>query len=141
MPESGGIRIKEIKPDKEEANIIYNGHDVRQVEILTNDICRVFIGTAVSGDFLSELYYVNESTKKMDIRHENRDLIPRWHLNGPVDKVNVNHLPAEGISIKHIMTPEKRPDTEVLVRELFIPFTMIRYVLTHRHGHLFWERT
>jgi hypothetical protein len=53
----------------------------------------------------------------------------------------VNHVQGDGISIKHMMTPQKRSDIEIFVRELFIPFTMIRYILVHRHGHLFWEES
>jgi hypothetical protein len=72
LPDSESIRIEEIKPEKEEADIVYNGHEVRQVEIFTNDNSRIFIGTAVSSGFPSELRYVEGMTNSAN----DKELIP-----------------------------------------------------------------
>ena len=49
----------------EEAKLIYNGYEVRQVEIITTDDRRIFVGTDQSAEYPSELYYVKQSAKEI----------------------------------------------------------------------------
>jgi len=123
--------------ERQEAKLIYNRYEVRQVEIITTDNCRVFVRTASLAKYPSELYYVKEGREESK---NDLDLIPRWHMYWPRDSVIINHVQGEGIAIKHIIAVKnKDPNFQPLpARELFIPFTMIKHTIVHRVGHMYW---